>query len=289
MKNFLCIIALCVCLSGCKEELKSANIIKSKHSLVSNDKEEGGVMLNEFYSLFYFDDNIKINQAKIKLFISEKLLNKMDSLRNDHDNIVLDYDPFIKGQDYNGESIKNTLKITPLKNKNQFRASFILFGNKNEKRTNVDYLLIKNKQNKFVIGSIINDKYLNIIDLGNTSISNKKPIDVENIDLQIENKWIGIYKGSFLQFKEEYNDPRSWSTVYVYITKDSLTYELHSLKEENSKLELIDKATNSVTFKMENGNTLKISNINNGEKYTLEGSQMVKLIKDMSSLELTKE
>lgn len=289
MKNFLCIIALCVCLSGCKEELKSANIIKSKHFLVSNDKEEGGVMLNEFYSLFYFDDNIKINQAKIKLFISEKLLNKMDSLRNDHDNIVLDYDPFIKGQDYNGESIKNTLKITPLKNKNQFRASFILFGNKNEKRTNVDYLLIKNKQNKFVIGSIINDKYLNVIDLGNTSISNKKPIDVENIDLQIENKWIGIYKGSFLQFKEEYNDPRSWSTVYVYITKDSLTYELHSLKEENSKLELIDKATNSVTFKMENGNTLKISNINNGEKYTLEGSQMVKLIKDMSSLELTKE
>ncbi|WP_180904113.1 hypothetical protein, partial [Flavobacterium chungangense] len=105
----------------------------------------------------------------------------------------------------------------------------------------------------------------------------------------IENKWFGVYKGSFLQFKEEYNDPRSWATVYINISKDSIIYELHSLKEENSKLELIDKATNSVTFKMENGNTLKISNINNRGKYILEGSQIVKLIAGKSSLDLTKE
>ncbi|MCP2025480.1 hypothetical protein L1276_000620 [Flavobacterium sp. HSC-32F16] len=290
MKNFFSIIILCICcLTGCKQELKSTNIVESKQPLVSNSKEEGVLMLNKFYSLFYFDDNVKIDQTKIKLFISETLLNKIDSLRNDGNNIVLDYDPFIKGQDYNGESIKKTLEIIPLKNKNQFRASFILFGNKNEKRTNVDYLLIKNKQEKLVIGSIINDKYLNIVDLSHTSILDKKLIDVENKDLQIENKWIGVYKGSFLQFKEEYNDPRSWATVYIYVSKDSLSYELHSLKEENSKLELIDKAANFLIFKMENGNTLKISNINNDGRYALEGSQMVKLIKDKSSLDLTKE
>ena len=246
-------------------------------------------MLNKFYSMFYFNDNIKIDQTKIKLFISANLLNKIDSLRSDDDNIVLDYDPFIKGQDYNGESIKNTLEITPLKNKNQFRVSFILFGNKDEKRTNVDYLLIKNKDDKFIISSIINDKFLNIIDLGHTSISNKQIINREDTESQIENKWIGIYKGSFLQFKEEYNDPRSWATVYINISKDSLTYELHSLRAENSKLVLIDKETNSLTFKMDNGNTLKISNVNNGKKYTLDGSQIAKLIKEKSVLDLTRE
>jgi len=289
MKFYFYIIALCVCFTGCKEKLESNNIEESNYSLVSNDNQEEILILNKFYSLFYFDDNIKIEQTKIKLFISEKLLNKIDSLRNDGNNIVLDYDPFIKGQDYNGESIKKTLTITPLQEKNQFRASFILFGNENEKRINIDYLLIKNNQGKLVIGSIINDKYLNIIDLSHTSILDKKLIDVENKDLQIENKWIGVYKGSFLQFKEEYNDPRSWATVYIYVSKDSLAYELHSLKEENSKLELIDKEKKSLTFKMENGNTLKISSINNDGKYILEGTQIVKLINDESSLHLTKE
>jgi hypothetical protein len=290
MKKIFSIIILCICcLTGCKQELKSKNILESKQPLVSNGKQEGILMLNKFYSLFYFDDNIKIDQTKIKLFISEKLLNKIDSLRNDGNNIVLDYDPFIKGQDFNGESIKKTLTITPLQEKNQFRASFTLFGNENEKRINIDYLLIKNNQGKLVIGSIINDKYLNIIDLSHTSILDKKLIDVENKDLEIENKWIGLYKGSFLHFKEEYNDPRSWATVYIYVSKDSLSYELHSLKEENSKLELIDKKKKSLTFKMENGNTLKISSINNDGKYILEGTQIVKLIDGESSLDLTKE
>lgn len=289
MKKYVVFTVYMICLSGCKQELKSTDTVKSNHSLESTDKEEGISMLNKFYSLFYFDDNVKIDQTKIKLFISETLLNKIDSLRNDGNNIVLDYDPFIKGQDFNGESIKKTLRITPLQEKNQFRASFILFGNENEKRINIDYLLIKNNQGKLVIGSIINDKYLNIIDLSHTSILDRKLIDVENKDLQIENRWIGLYKGSFLQFKEEYNDPRSWATVYIYVSKDSLSYELHSLKEENSKLELIDKEKKSLTFKMENGNTLKISSINNDGKYILEGTQIVKLIDGESSLDLTKE
>ncbi len=258
MKFYFYIITVCICFRGCKEKLESNNIGESKYSLISNNNQEGVLMLNKFYASFYFDDNIKIDQTKMRLFISEKLLNRIDSLRSNDDNIILNYDPFIKGQDFNGESIKNSLEIIPLKNKNQFRASFILFGNKNEKRTNVDYLLTKNKEDKFLISSIVNDRYLNIIDLGQPFISNKNMINRENTDLQIENKWIGIYKGSFLQFKEEYNDPRSWATVYINISKDSLTYELHSLKAENSKLVLIDKETNSLTFKMENGNTLKI-------------------------------
>lgn len=124
---------------------------------------------------------------------------------------------------------------------------------------------------------------------GKASIVNKSLVDVKNKASQIDNKWIGIYKGSFLQFKEEYNDPRSWATVYINISKDSLTYALHSLREENSKLELIDKETNSLTFKMENGNTLKISNIKSGEKYTLEGLQIAKLIDEKFILDLTKE
>ena len=40
---------------------------------------------------------------------------------------------------------------------------------------------------------------------------------------------------------------------------------------------------------MDNGNTLKISNVNNGKKYTLDGSQIAKLIKEKSVLDLTRE
>ncbi|MBE0393767.1 hypothetical protein [Flavobacterium sp. PL002] len=125
--------------------------------------------------------------------------------------------------------------------------------------------------------------------LSNSSVLPIKDINLSNVDSKIESKWIGIYKGSFLQFKEEYNDPRSWATVYINLNKDSLTYELHSLKEENSILEIIDRETNSLTLKMENGNTLKISNNNNSGKYTLEGSQIAILIDKKSILDLTKE
>ncbi|MBZ4043830.1 hypothetical protein [Flavobacterium hibisci] len=146
---------------------------------------------------------------------------------------------------------------------------------------------VSETNNKLILklGSGYDDINLNISDSFILPIKD----NLGHKESQIEDKWFGIYKGSFLQFKEEYNDPRSWATVYINITKDSLIYELHSLREESSKLELINKETNSLTFKMNNGSTLKISNINNGEKYILEGSQMVKLIKDESSLDLTKE
>lgn len=137
---------------------------------------------------------------------------------------------------------------------------------------------------------INNDIFIDSIFSNTIPIHKELPCDETCYDCPIiENKWIGIYKGSFLQFKEEYNDPRSWATVYINISKDSLIYELHSLREEKSKLELINKETNSLIFKMKNGNTLKISNINNRGKYILEGSQIVKLIAGKSSLDLTKE
>jgi len=85
------------------------------------------------------------------------LLEKIDELSAD---MTLDYDPFIKGQDFFADVLNRTLKITPLENKNEYRCCFLLFGNTYEKETCVDFLLEKDKDGHFVISKILNDDIL---------------------------------------------------------------------------------------------------------------------------------
>ncbi|QYS89191.1 DUF3828 domain-containing protein [Flavobacterium davisii] len=262
MKKVIQIIVLSFFFLTCKknpnsENLNSENLnnIYSKDSLVvENDSVQGILMLNEFYSKFYFDDNIKIDNEQLKSYLSEKIKFKIDSLRNE-ENYVLDYDPFIKGQDYNGESIKKTLKIISLDNKNQFRVSFRLFDNKNEQRVNVDYLLEKDDSGKILINSILNDKYLNLT----TSNSRKSLSNSENIgDLKIIN-WIGTYNGTFLRLKDESSDPRGWANFNIKIDKNFQDFYLFSyVEEKNSKLKLINTNNDELIFRMDDNNTIKI-------------------------------
>jgi len=196
-------------------------------------------------------------------------------------NMILIIDSFLE---YGHTFYVYQLKIDSIKYIGSKSFDVKLDKNEIELKYNFD---VSETNNRLILklGSGYDDINLNI---GDSFILPLKD-NLGHTESQIENKWFGVYKGSFLQFKEEYNDPRSWATVYINISKDSIIYELHSLKEENSKLELIDKATNSLTFKMNNGSTLKISYINNDRKYTLEGSQIDKLIDKKSILDLTKE
>ncbi|MFK7050823.1 hypothetical protein FLACOL_02417 [Flavobacterium columnare] len=287
MKKVIQIIVLSFFFLTCKKNPNSENLnnIYSKDSLVvENDSVQGILMLNEFYSKFYFDDNIKIDNEQLKSYLSEKIKFKIDSLRNE-ENYVLDYDPFIKGQDYNGESIKKTLKIISLDNKNQFRVSFRLFDNKNEQRVNVDYLLEKDDSGKILINSILNDKYLNLT----TSNSRKSLSNSENIgDLKIIN-WIGTYNGTFLRLKDESSDPRGWANFNIKIDKNFQDFYLFSyVEEKKSKLKLINTNNDELIFRMDDNNTIKIKK-DKKSKYTLESSYIDSLTGKKNILLLEKK
>lgn len=148
---------------NCKQKnvnyISSEDQSKQQNSIVSNNEERGREFLTDFYAKYYGEN---LDRKGIENYVSSRILKRMDSL-SEEDNLILDYDPFIKGQDYDWKMIKKTLIITPLKNKNEFRASFKLFGEKDEQRTNIDFLLKKDANDKFLIYSILNDEYLNFI------------------------------------------------------------------------------------------------------------------------------
>lgn len=75
---------------------------------------------------------------------------------------MFEYDPFIQSQDFSGDSIRNTLKIEPLQNENEYRVSFLLFGEDEEIPTDIDILLTPSSNGDFLIDSILNDSYLNL-------------------------------------------------------------------------------------------------------------------------------
>ncbi|WP_294321918.1 DUF3828 domain-containing protein [uncultured Chryseobacterium sp.] len=144
----------------CKQETKNPHLVvnmvqKNIHS------EEAIKMLKDFYLNFYSSDEPLDKKKSMKDFVSSRVLKRIDSLTKNPENLIIDYDPFIKGQDYNGESIKKSLEIKPLKNDDEYRISFLQFGEKDEARTNIDVLVKKDDSGKLLIYSIINDHHLN--------------------------------------------------------------------------------------------------------------------------------
>lgn len=287
MKKIFFISILFLCFTECKKHTTSIDeSIKNKDTLIGGDNNYGIKMLQDFYYSCYVDEK-KFSDSNLKRkFVSITILKRIDSLTNG-ENLILDYDPFIKGQDYNANIIKRTLEIKPLKNKNEFRVSFLLFGDKNERKTNVDFLLKKNEKGNFIISSILNDEYLNIKNIDKKSDISGKDNSDESL---LISKWFGNYGGAFLRMKEESADPRSWATISLKISKDSTSFYLFSyLEEKNFKLKLIKAEKNSVTFDMENNNIIKINNTNNKNKWTLESSYLNDLLKEKKIIELTKK
>lgn len=143
-----------------KEMAPSQNgvIIKNyaKNTIVG--KNEGVLFLKNFYSKFYFDDNKHFTFSDQKEFISKRINNRLDSLNSNPESIELDYDPFIKAQDFYGERIKNTIKFT--KETKGFIVAYTNFEEEGEVR--LEFELGRNKEGEIEISNILNDSILNI-------------------------------------------------------------------------------------------------------------------------------
>ena len=138
---------------SCRDK-KNANNVATEPT--PTDTEVAIATLKAFYSSVY-NGSLDNREVLFKQYVSKQLLEKIDELSAD---MTLDYDPFIKGQDFFADVLNSTLKITPLENKNEYRCCFLLFGNTDEKETCVDFLLEKDKDGHFVISKILNDDIL---------------------------------------------------------------------------------------------------------------------------------
>ena len=136
---------------SCRDKKNANNVVAE-----STDTEVAIATLKAFYSSVY-NGSLDNREVLFKQYVSKQLLEKIDELSAD---MTLDYDPFIKGQDFFADVLNSTLKITPLENKNEYRCCFLLFGNTYEKETCVDFLLEKDKDGHFVISKILNDDIL---------------------------------------------------------------------------------------------------------------------------------
>ena len=152
MKRII-IIFILIAFISCRDK-KNANNVATEPT--PTDTEVAIATLKAFYSSVY-NGSLDNREVLFKQYVSKQLLEKIDELSAD---MTLDYDPFIKGQDFFADVLNSTLKITPLENKNEYRCCFLLFGNTYEKETCVDYLLEKDKDGHFVISKILNDDIL---------------------------------------------------------------------------------------------------------------------------------
>ena len=144
---------------GCNQSTKTSDNPQTNDGLqMKNNSEKAIATLKEFYFSVYGND--ENNDGLKKKYLSERVLKRIDSLTSDSEDLSLDYDPFINGQDYDGQSIKKTLKIEPLNHRNEYRVSFLQFGQKGEKRTTIDFLLKETKNGDFLIDGLLKDNYL---------------------------------------------------------------------------------------------------------------------------------
>ena len=170
---------------SCRDKKNANNVVAEP-----TDTEVAIATLKAFYSSAY-NDSVHSRKVLFKQYVSKQLLEKIDELSAD---MTLDYDPFIKGQDFFADVLNSTLKITPLENKNEYRCCFLLFGDTYEKETCVDYLLEKDKDGHFVISKILNDDILagkiDIMptDIQETTIDYKGLVQLLKLDCNVSNK-----------------------------------------------------------------------------------------------------
>ena len=184
MKRIIIIFILMAFIS-CRDK-KNANNAAAE----STDTEVAIATLKAFYSSVY-NGSLDNREVLFKQYVSKQLLEKIDELSVD---MTLDYDPFIKGQDFFADVLNSTLKITPLENKNEYRCCFLLFGDTNEKETCIDLLLEKDKDGHFVISKILNDDILagkrDVMpsDIQETTIDYKGLVQLLKLDCNASNK-----------------------------------------------------------------------------------------------------
>lgn len=276
MKKIIFLVIVLLISISCNKNLETSDKVNLDTISVKNSTTNEIKTIKEFYTLAYGNDKPSTDEKLMKEYVSERVLAKIDSLNDE--NLILDYDPFIKSQDYSGNIIRKTLEVKPLNNKNEYRVSFLLFGSKNEKKTNVDILLKETSNEKFLIYSILNDEYLNF--------KNKINDDDKNTNSNnfIVEQWYGNYVGSFLRLEGESSDPRGWATVNLKISRDSMIFNISSYVEEKAfKLALKGANESDVIFNMENNNIVKIKKDDNNT-YILKSTYIDNLMKNRNEI-----
>ncbi|MGO4709818.1 DUF3828 domain-containing protein [Chryseobacterium sp. 2TAF14] len=229
MKYSLLRFIVLICLFiNCKQKkenyISNEDQYQQQNSNVLSSTEKCKELITEFYSKYYSNN---VDRKGLENYVSSRILNRMDSL-SEENNLILDYDPFIKGQDYDWSTIKKTLVITPLKNKNEFRVSFFLFDEKNEEKTIIDLLLKEDENRKFLIYSILNDEYLNFN-------STKKGINENNIESTNSSSNNNSLKGNWSNINCD--DPRGLdikTSNELLICVEPNIFYIHLLKIDNS-------------------------------------------------------
>ncbi|QCE43431.1 DUF5991 domain-containing protein [Psychroserpens sp. NJDZ02] len=155
-----------IVLSETKEENTHQSKEYSQDKSINYDKKqnvnEAVNKIKEFYlSCYGYEGERKDEDNLWKKFTTNRFYQKTKEL-NSEDNYVLDYDPFIYGQDYYREVIRKTLKIKVIPNKkNEFEVSLNHFELENEKPTKVILYLVK-EGDTYLIDAINSDKLLNL-------------------------------------------------------------------------------------------------------------------------------
>ncbi len=217
MKNII-LYSILILIISCKQSTQ--NQVQGHNSNLNqeqvNNNEQIGTIKEFYLTLYGLEDNITNYELRNK-YVSKRILKRIDSLSSET-NLILDYDPFIQGQDWDIEQLVKTLTIKPLKNKNEFRVSFYQFDKElSEHPTNVDLLLKENDKGEYLIHSILNDDYLNFEE--NNKDRDKMPKYISNFS----NIWYSKYS-----YKTEPYKLDSLSSVSIYyninIKKDSITF-----------------------------------------------------------------
>ncbi|MFL9833580.1 DUF3828 domain-containing protein [Chryseobacterium terrae] len=252
MKKYFLSLLLIIIFS-CKK--KSQTFVDSKDKITvtdHRDSEKKAIhIIKDFYFSEYGSDMPPKDESIKKKYLSDRILNRIRELTSDGENLVLDYDPFIKGQDYDSETLKKTLEIKPLNKKNEYRVSFLLFGEKGEGKTNID-LLLSESNGVLKIDAILNDEHLNFQN-DNTI---KQVNESENIKLKVINSDLKISKGnSEILLKDVIKNEMSLSTSFKTINENEfyLTYEnnasqvktveIYTMSFSGKKIKLLSKET----------------------------------------------
>lgn len=225
MKNYnikIVTTLLCFIIINCKQTNQSVigiqkNVAQLNSVLdTTHHSKEGAIFLREFYQKYYG----KHGKVKgMENYVSYRVLNKIDSLTAG-DNLILDYDPFIQGQDWDINVLMKTLEIKALKNVDEYRVSFHLFDKENEGKDHIDLLLKKNEKGNLMIYSILNDEYFNFKTQKNDTVKiESKSSNAIKKEIDIEGFWRKDCGGNLtlldIQNNEGYLFLYSFNSIYI--------------------------------------------------------------------------
>ena len=161
---------LLFCMSACvqkaQNQTESATMVaesvqetsaSTTGSHIQTEKHTAQIQLIEdFYNVVYQEIPVR-DEAVLRHYLSDRLIDRLDALTGDNENLILDYDPFIDAQDFERATLLRTFSVEPLAAADAFRVQFILFPDGVEQKRTVDLQVIKNPEGDFLIDDILSD------------------------------------------------------------------------------------------------------------------------------------